>query len=100
MGFDGIGLGTAPTFEKEFRNTHARVDTATICSVRVAPAPPQTRGIRRDYRGTQIDADDSRGTRVMITNLVTTCKTLSSQVGGRGFDFCAAENDPSELSPL
>ena len=46
-----------------------------------------------------MDTSDYRGTGVSITNLVTTCETLSSQVGGRGFDFGAAENDGSGKEP-
>ena len=78
---DGDGWETAPTFEKEFRNTHARASHTTTCSVRVAPPPTQTRGIRRDYRGTQIDADDSRGTRHGVTYVVTSCDNRPGRGG-------------------
>lgn len=84
--------GIAPTFAKDFRNTHARVELPTISSVGVAPRQPRNSRGTTQSRGTPMDTGDSRGTRFHITNLITAYETPLSQVGaGRGSSFGAAK---------
>ena len=89
----GHGTGTAPTFEKEFRNTRARVRTTTRCCVAPAPRMPRNSRGTTQSRGTQIDTSNSRGTGLSIMYIVTSTR-------GRGSNFCGGEKDGDDLRSL
>ena len=96
----GLGWKPLPLSQKISVTRTRGSPPPTRCSVRVAQRPTDEDRVTTQSRGTPMDAGGFRGTGLMITNLVTTCETLSSQVGAGGIEFGAAENDGDDSSPF
>ncbi len=93
-----MGIGTGESFPLSRRESQTRTRgliTTTISSVHPAAQHGSATRLHTQSRGTPVDAGESRGTGVNITNLVTACNNRM----GRGGQFFPGAKKGGAINP-